>query len=182
MKKLNYIFLSGIHGVGKSTLLRRIKEIIPIDYSSVSDLIRQAGENIDSRDKYTKKISENQNLWKKELKKLSVPPENLLVLDGHFALINKKGEITILPSDTFSETEMTKIILKKEIPTIIQQRLLDRDGILWDIEQLTAFQDVEEREAKKFASDKSLPLFVYESDDQFHKLLDFIGRGDDYES
>ncbi|EGO7887766.1 AAA family ATPase, partial [Enterococcus faecalis] len=49
----DYIFLSGIHGVGKTTLADRINEVYPIYKKSVSDLIRNAGKRIEENDKST---------------------------------------------------------------------------------------------------------------------------------
>ena len=39
-----YIFLAGIHGVGKSTLANKLKKSLDINTFSVSDLIRKSGK------------------------------------------------------------------------------------------------------------------------------------------
>ena len=68
---MEYIFLSGIHGVGKSTLVTKLRKEIEIKSFSVSDLIRRAGKNINATAKNTSDISRNQELWKNELKNKS---------------------------------------------------------------------------------------------------------------
>lgn len=130
---MGYIFLSGVHGVGKTTLLERIEKDEMIIHTSVSNLIRKAGKRIDSRNKKTKNISQNQNLWKKELVNLHQVNGCPLILDGHFCLLDSESKIVILPKNTFEGTDMTKIILKKEDPRIIKERIEKRDKQYWNI-------------------------------------------------
>ena len=54
----------GIHGVGKTTLLNKLKESINLTAFSISDLIRQAGNDIKREEKHTTNIQNNQFLWK----------------------------------------------------------------------------------------------------------------------
>ena len=61
---MGYIFMTGIHGVGKTTLIRKLQKEIKLSAYSVSDLIRSAGNNIDTSEKNTGNISGNQELWK----------------------------------------------------------------------------------------------------------------------
>ena len=63
---LHYTLLIGVHGVGKTTLLNNLKEDIKLTAFSISDLIRQAGNNIKSNDKFTRNVMNNQELWKQE--------------------------------------------------------------------------------------------------------------------
>ena len=64
---MEYILLVGVHGVGKTTLLENLKKDMRFVALSISDLIRQAGNKIQSFDKFTKNITNNQELWKQEL-------------------------------------------------------------------------------------------------------------------
>lgn len=170
---IDYIFLSGIHGVGKSTLANKINNEFQIFKISVSDLIRQTGKRIEEKQKNTSDIDNNQLLWKKELNHLSIG-NKLLILDGHFSLLDKKRKIVPLPFSTFEGTKMKKIILKKERPEIIQERLSNRDGILYSIEELTNFQQAEEERANLYSKISSIPIFTYDSDDYFYDLIKFI--------
>lgn len=54
----------GIHGVGKTTLLNKLKDSIDLTALSISDLIRQAGNDIKREEKHTTNIQNNQFLWK----------------------------------------------------------------------------------------------------------------------
>ncbi|MCY8232879.1 ATP-binding protein [Priestia endophytica] len=170
---MEYIFLSGIHGVGKSTLAKELKSFIDIKSISVSDLIRQAGKKLDSSNKKTENISQNQELWKNELNNLELGISKLL-LDGHFCLLDVKREITPLPFTTFENTDMTKIIFMKNNPTIIRERLLKRDGTDYPIKLLENLQFCEMQQAMKYSTEKGINLFIYDEKHPLSELLNFI--------
>lgn len=171
---MEYIFLAGIHAVGKTTLLKKVSKDISIVHESVSDLIRMSGKKIVSSDKFTDGINENQGLWKERLKNLEVPQDKWLILDGHFTLINKSRNIEELPYSTFENTDVKKIILKKEAPKKIQERLKKRDRAAWDLDKIVTFQKAEEKRAKEFSIQKGIPLFIYDDDELYQSLLEFI--------
>lgn len=56
---MEYIFLAGIHGVGKTTLAKKLEQEIDIKSIAISDLIREAGRMIVESDKETEDISGN---------------------------------------------------------------------------------------------------------------------------
>ena len=171
---MEYIFLSGVHGVGKSTLLTKISKDKNIVTESVSDLIRQAGNEIKSNNKLTKNISNNQHLWKQELNKIVLSDDKKLILDGHFCLLNTDGEVVVLSDDTFEGTKINKIILKKEEPEIIRQRLESRDNTIWKLETIKLLQDLEEKRAIFFSEKNNIPLFIFDNDELYRNLLEFI--------
>jgi adenylate kinase len=171
---MEYIFLAGVHGVGKSTLLNRINADCPIVYASVSDLIRKAGKKIAASNKLTDGIDENQQLWKSELFNLSVPESKILILDGHFSLINKDNAVERLSFDTFAGTNMNKIILKRESPLIIKERLEKRDNVKWDINKIMEFQKIEEEQAVSYSIQKGIPIFIFDQEKMYQELIDFI--------
>lgn len=171
---MEYIFLSGVHGVGKSTLLKRISKDKSIMVESVSNLIRHAGNEIKKDHKLTKDISNNQNLWKQELNKIILLEGKKLILDGHFCLLNTEGKAVVLPDDTFEGTKMSKVILKKEKPEIIKQRLENRDDTIWKLETINLLQELEERRAIFFSEKNSIPLFIFDADELYQDLLEFI--------
>ncbi|USL25103.1 ATP-binding protein [Priestia megaterium] len=170
---MDYIFLSGIHGVGKSTLATELKSSINIKSISVSDLIRQAGKTLDSSTKNTGNISKNQELWKNELNNLDLGISKLL-LDGHFCLLDADNNITPLPFTTFEDTGMTKIIFMKNKPDVIKDRLLKRDKKDYSIELLKKLQDCELQQAMKYSTENEISLYIYDESRPLSELLDFI--------
>ncbi|MHA4202454.1 ATP-binding protein [Bacillus cereus] len=170
---MEYIFLSGIHGVGKSTLAAQLEKEINIKTFSVSDLIRKAGNNISTSIKSTENISSNQDLWKVELNKLNIGDSKLL-LDGHFCLLNKNRNIISLPFSTFKDTCMKKIICIEAEPQIIRERLLKRDKNEYSVALLSEFQNCELQQATRYSSENNISLFVYNEKKPFSELINFI--------
>ncbi|MDB1689881.1 ATP-binding protein [Enterococcus casseliflavus] len=171
---MNYIFFAGVHGVGKTTLLEVVKEHTSIVSFQISDLIRLSGNNIPSSEKRTNEIDVNQQLWVRRLKQIDFPENLPIVLDGHFVLLDQDNSINELDFSFFQEVNLSKIILKKESPEIICQRLQIRDSTSWNIDFVREFQNREEKQVLKFAQNNNIPLFVYDSDSLFLKLIEFI--------
>ncbi|CAI3250052.1 AAA family ATPase [Enterococcus cecorum] len=161
---MKYILLVGVHGVGKTTLVNNLKKQFRITSFAISDLIRQAGNEIKKGDKYTDGIDENQKLWKNCLKQYNFEPEENVILDGHFTLLDKEKQIIELPFSTFDDIDIKAIILKTDLPSVIKKRLLQRDGEVWDINLISAFQNAEIRRTREFALKRSIPLFEFASD------------------
>lgn len=174
---MNYILISGIHGVGKSTLLNKINKIYPIEAYTISSLIKKykTTHTIETN-KQTGQINKNQYLWKEELKKLK-PSSQKIILDGHFSLLDSRGDIIALPLDTFDGINISGVILKQEKPELIQSRLLQRDNYIWDIDKIKLFQDIEEKSAKEYSVTSGTPLFIYNNDKLFNDLISFIDEG-----
>ncbi|PEA54519.1 hypothetical protein CON64_12495 [Bacillus pseudomycoides] len=172
---MDYIFLSGIHGVGKSTLAAKLKNVIDIKSFSVSDLIRKAGKRINTSTKNTNGIAQNQELWKNELNKQD-NDGSILLLDGHFCLLDLEKNITALPFATFKGTHMTKIIFMQDKPQVIRERLLKRDNNEYSIELLAEFQNSEMRQAIKYSEENNIKLFIYDENASFSDLINFITR------
>ncbi len=165
----------GVHGVGKTTLLENLKKDVRFVALSISDLIRRAGNKIQSSDKFTKNIANNQELWKEELANYSFNKDNdVVILDGHFTLLNHSKEIVELPFSTFDGLEISKIILKKENPIIIRERLEKRDNQYWEQELIESFQESEENQALEFSRLKNIPIFIYDSDLKLGELKNLL--------
>ncbi len=164
----------GVHGVGKTTLLENLKKDVRFVALSISDLIRRAGNKIQSSDKFTKNIANNQELWKEELANYSFKDNDVVILDGHFSLLNHSKEIVELPFSTFDGLEISKIILKKENPIIIRERLEKRDNQYWEQELIESFQESEENQALEFSRLKNIPIFIYDSDLKLGELKNLL--------
>ncbi|MED3396081.1 AAA family ATPase [Bacillus wiedmannii] len=168
-----YIFLSGIHGVGKSTLVKKLKNDIELEAFSISDLIRKAGNKIETSRKSTDNISMNQEMWKNELNNLELSCSKLL-LDGHFCLLNHENKIAPLDFETFKGTNMVKIIFMKNKSQVISERLSKRDSIKYSNELLTDFQETEMRQAIKYSRENNVKLFIYDEAEPYSELIKFI--------
>ena len=157
-----------------NTLLENLKKDVQFVALSISNLIRQAGNKIQSSDKFTKNIANNQELWKQELANYPFNDNDVMILDGHFTLLNHSKEIVELPFSTFDGLEISKIILKKEHPVIIRERLEKRDNQYWEQELIESFQDSEENQALEFSRLKNIPIFIYDSDLKLGELKNLL--------
>lgn len=173
---MHYTLLVGVHGVGKTTLLNNLKENVNLTVLSISDLIRQAGNNIKSGDKFTRNVTNNQELWKKKLNEYHFNKNDIVILDGHFNLLNSNKEIVELPFSTFDDLFINKIVLKLEDPKVIQERLEKRDKQKWDKKLISTFQNKEKEKALKFSNLKNIPLYIYNEDKQLSELKQFINE------
>ena len=171
---LHYALLVGVHGVGKTTLLNNLRDDIQFTALSISDLIRQAGNEIRLNNKFTGNIANNQELWKQELATYPFQKDEIVILDGHFTLLDSLGQIIELPYSTFDGLKINRIILKIEDPSIIQKRLMKRDNNHWDKDLIDSLQAKEQRRVIEFAQLEKIPLFLYDNDSKLEELKQFL--------
>lgn len=69
---------------------------------------------------------------------------------------------------------MNKIILKRESPLIIKERLEKRDNVKWDINKIMEFQKIEEEQAVSYSIQKGIPIFIFDQEKMYPELIDFI--------
>ena len=70
--------------------------------------------------------------------------------------------------------EIRKIILKKEHPVVIRERLEQRDNQYWKQELIESFQDSEENQALEFSRLKNIPIFIYDNDSKLDELKNLL--------
>lgn len=164
------IFLAGIHGVGKSTLMNKIKEVNNIAIYSASELISTIKTSDYIKNKNRKNIGSDQNILLKAIE-LFVK-EKKYILDGHFCLLNNNDQITRIPSTIFEELKIEIIfILTAEINTIIH-RLKKRDGINYNYDMISQFQNEEIKYGKEIADKLKKNLEVLTNEEKLLKYLE----------
>lgn len=166
------IFVSGIHGVGKSFFCKKVRDLIGHNFYSASSLIAQQKNRGFEKDKLISNIDDNQHYLLRALENLS-EVESCYFLDGHFCLLNTEGEVQRVPLVTFVNIKPTAIILLTEDPEIIAQRRFERDGVRQDIMQIECFQEQESQYAKEVAAHLKIPLFISRGALDIDKAIDF---------
>lgn len=156
------IFVGGIHGVGKSTVCQ--KTFVPAGYQCIaaSSLIATAGMETD-QDKHVDHVGNNQAILLQELV-LAKKKYCRLLLDGHFTLINRLGNIEPVAHEIFEGMRPNELILIKGCPDEIASRLKERDGKKWDASFLASFQAQEEEHARYVSEKVGIPLHVFNND------------------
>lgn len=171
MKKI--VFIGGIHGVGKTHLCNEICKEIDTPHFSASQLIRKQKEEDMKRTKNVVDIKGNQDALISAISNYVAEIPTFL-LDGHFCILNRQGQIERIPQNTFERMDVSRFLVLIDEPRKIQERLNRRDGMDYSIEMLDRFQSEEISYAKQLAESLNLPLLVYKNGTQQDELYRFI--------
>jgi adenylate kinase len=155
------IFAGGIHGVGKSTLCREITAALSIGYLSASEVLKWNELNTDVKNKKVLNIPDTQSRLINGLKSIIEADKNYL-LDGHYCLFNKDGEVTPVPMETFTEISPLILILITNSVSIIKIALEQRDQKIYNIGMLRLMQERETSYARAVAAQLNVPLFIFD--------------------
>lgn len=159
------IFVSGIHGVGKTYFCTMIKKQLNISSYSASELISKRGKKKLSSDKRTSEIALNQIYLEEAINELNKDSKKF-ILDGHFCLLDSDQKISRIPREVFFTLKPDLIVLLKEKSFVIAARRLQRDGVVVDEDFISTFQQEEEIYAKEIANQLEINLLVsYGSND-----------------
>ncbi len=167
------IFISGVHGVGKSYFCNLVKEATGIECYSASSLIKERKKQGFPADKRVADIDENQLYLLAAVDDLRASLEEFL-LDGHFCLLNTEGVITRIPLYIFTTLKPETIILLTEDPEIIAKRRQDRDGVEHKASDIKAFQDEEVKYAKEVAELLQVSLKISAGRNDIDNTVKFI--------
>lgn len=170
------IFVSGIHGVGKTYFCNMIKDKLGIKNYSASQLIAGRREKGFSADKFVSDIDDNQVLLLDAINELQQADEEFII-DGHFCLLNEDGVITRIPMETYTLLKPDTMILLLENPKIIAERRLQRDGIQQDECTITDFQEAEKVYATEISKQLNIPLEVSRGASDLGRIVEIIKTG-----
>ena len=174
--QLRMIFLSGIHGVGKTYFCNLVKEELGIKSYTASQLIAEKRNKNFPADKFVSDIDDNQLLLLKAVDELRQNEEEFII-DGHFCLLNTYGEITRISYNTFKILKPDAIILLTEKTDIVAERRFQRDGIRQDVCEIEKFQDTEKQYAQEISQNFKIPLQVSKGESDLKHIIDFIKTG-----
>lgn len=156
------IFDGGVHGVGKSTFSAVVKQKCrSIECLSCSKIIKWENPS----HKEVENVEETQDALLANLPYFIDQDKNYL-LDGHFCLLTEQGTIERVPIEVFEVMSPSLIIVLKEEPAIICQRLNKRDSHNYPIELVTNFQEEELKYAAEVADTLGISLEICDSEKQ----------------
>ena len=136
------IFVSGVHGSGKTYFCGRVEEALGCSTYSASKLITQRKQSGFAPDKLIPDIEDNQAYLLSAVEELNEKSSSYL-LDGHFCLLNADGIVTRIVSYTFVALSPSAFLLITAEPELITERRQERDGIEHNAEDIRHFQDEE---------------------------------------
>ena len=167
------IFISGIHGVGKSHFCAKAKVVLGVDTFSASDLISKQRQISFSGDKLISDIDTNQSHLLIAVQELNAANSGYL-LDGHFCLLNEERQVTRIPVETFLSLSPDAIILLTENPEIIAKRRKQRDNIDNTLKEIHFFQNEEIIYATEVAETLRIPFKISTGKGDLDNMLDFL--------
>lgn len=170
------IFVSGIHGVGKTYFCNIIKEKLGIENYSASQLIAKKRKKDFSVNKYVSDIDNNQAILLDAINELRQTGKEF-ILDGHFCLLNEEGVITRIPMETYTLLKPNIMILLLENPKIIADRRFQRDGIRQNEFEIVNLQEAERVYATEIAKHLNIPLEVSKCAPDLERILEVIKIG-----
>lgn len=155
----NIIFVGGIHGVGKTTLCKKISKELSIDQFSSSDLIFMLDSRKIKQDKRVNNIRNNQKMLLESMKYF-LDDDKVYLLDGHFSLIDSDNSIREIPIEVFELLGIRGIIILFDCEEKILERLKDRDNRDYSLEFIRNFQEKEISYAKQVAEKIKVPIRI----------------------
>lgn len=162
------LFVGGVHGVGKSTICRKVLDALGYKCLTASFLISEFGKRVESS-KAVIDVSGNQaaliSQWNIERK-----GHHRLALDGHFSLVDSEGRIAPVDVAVFQNIGPDKFVLIRGDCEEIAKRLKDRDGQKWSAAFVEDFQCVEEEHARHVSEKLNAPLVVFDDADSYPRL------------
>lgn len=169
------IFVSGIHGVGKTYFCEMTRERLGIKSFPASELIAERKKQGFSPNKLVTDIGENQRFLLDAIECLR-RDEGEFILDGHFCLLDGQGQITRIQPDTYAMLNPDLMVLLTEEPAIIAERRLKRDGVKQVTSEIQAFQEEERRYAEEISDWLNVPLIVSKGANDLERVVKLIEK------
>ena len=155
-------FVGGVHGVGKSTYCQKLAERTGFEWLTASALIKAESQSaITEGSKFVHDPAANQDLLVRAVQRHMGSSHRRMILDGHFTLLKPDGEIIAINVDVFALLGIDTIIVLRDDPTSICNRLLERDKQEWPVHLVSAHQDAEINWAHAVASDLGIPISTH---------------------
>ncbi|EKD44482.1 MAG: hypothetical protein ACD_71C00124G0009 [uncultured bacterium (gcode 4)] len=161
MENPSIIYVSWIHGVGKSTLCVKVANKIHVQYLIASALLRKYKADTDMQCSSTDQIDKDIDtvlFWVQS----EMDIENTTLLDGHFVLYDRnKKKVIPIKKDFFDSIPIKHIFVLVDTISEIQKKLLKRGGeMLYTKDFIQEFQKAEVLHANTIARELWIPLSI----------------------
>lgn len=147
------VFVGGVHGVGKTTISRKVATLLSATHASAGSLIAEAAQRgvitVSAGSKAVSDVDGNQTLLLHGLASLRARTSRPLVIDGHLCLMKGTGEIAEIGIEVFQAIEPAAVLLVVSDPLIVHARLSERGG---DVPSLDVVRALSAREASRAAA------------------------------
>lgn len=156
---MGVIFVSGIHGVGKTTACTNAASALGLAHYSASGLIKSERANaIPEQGKAVSDVIGNQTLLMRGVERACGQHNGRIILDGHFTLAKLDGRIEAIAVEVFSSLSLDGIVVYHDEPVEIVERLRRRDGDSYSVGTVARHQEHELAHAQLIAAELDLAL------------------------
>jgi adenylate kinase len=160
------VFIGGVHGVGKSTCCQQVAERTGLQWFTASALIKAEEQSaIAEHSKVVLDAVGNQELLIRSVRKRTKSEHERVMLDGHFTLLKPSGTIVSIEIDVFIQLGLERIVVFRDDPAAICNRLRERDGKDWFISMVGVHQDAEIEWAHVVATNLGIPISIIDAFD-----------------
>ncbi len=151
------IFVGGIHGVGKSTLCSSIA-------NSNDSFVHVMASSLVKTSPFSKVIEEediiqNQNQIINALDSIQ-NTEQIILLDGHFALTTQKKSIIRIPLSIFKQINPIRFIVIIDNALQVQKNLFARDAKEYTLGMINKMQEKEVSYAEELSRNLNIQLDI----------------------
>lgn len=180
--KARIIALTGISGVGKSTLVESLTTSLPLEHLQAGLSIMEGRDAIGNSSRHDQlrlaDIDENQRYLVEGLRRRAGACVGLVVLDGH-TVIEKDEELILIDPAVFRAMSIKGMIFLEDDPAAIAERRrhdASRNRPLPSVERLRRVQDAAREQAVAICWELGVPLHVFRPD-EFAAVAAILGQG-----
>lgn len=175
--------ITGISGVGKTWLLRRVGATIPMQVLSASALIftsltEREGQSTSHDDLRARNIAGNQSALVDSFNRHVDPETPLVLLDAHVIIDSPDGLVHI-GSEIFRKLDASFIVFVSDEPQrIYQKRELDehRSRPKRSVDLLAKHQEMAIEAARQISDDLRIPIYFVSSGDEQALMRALVDR------
>lgn len=163
---LRVVFVGGVHGVGKSSMCADAAARVGATHLTASTLIREAKqEAIAAIGKRAEDVPGNQELLLKRFLERTSTSSGVVLLDGHYTIVNSQGAVLRLDADLFAALGVSTFLCIRDDADSIADRLAARDGCGPSVREVESHQKMELDQAAEVARQLGGELQVIEAFD-----------------
>jgi adenylate kinase len=133
------VFISGVHGVGKTTLARRLSNALQLPYVTASTMLT----GFDQPGLATADVLVKQSEFIALRIRQILQSAHLLLVDSHCVLLDTQGDCVKVAMSIYQDIQISAIILLTDNPRQIHARQRQRGGLVLDVKKIAQLQDEE---------------------------------------
>lgn len=154
------IFVSGVYGVGKSTLCEKLSNELNIPSFSAGDLISEINGEIYGKNKVVTDKDGNQRILIEAINH-KLTQFSSFFLAGHFCIFDKNCNVELLPNFVYKDIPIKIMLLLEADRQKILSNINKRDNKSYPTESVDKLIRTEKLQAENISSELNIPLIKH---------------------